>query len=79
MFLSLRSICLWDLREPNTYHNRSASAPEWALQSPTYTTAAYLKENDHSSSITAVRVLSQTEKYTGFGDFAPLQVGKIIN
>ncbi|KDR24443.1 WD repeat-containing protein 60 isoform X2 [Zootermopsis nevadensis] len=56
------SLCVWDLREKSHYHKKvETEHGEWVLRSPTYNTAAILKDKGHLSKVVALQPLVGTE------------------
>ncbi|KAJ8684293.1 hypothetical protein QAD02_020085 [Eretmocerus hayati] len=66
------SICLWDLQEDATWHQKikdKIHEMEWTIRSPTYTTAGSWEIQGHSVPVVALRVISKID-YDRTGELA---------
>ena len=63
-YILIRSICLWDLREEESWHQKiidKLNEMDWVIRSPTYSTAGIWENEAHSSSIVSIKTLSNVD------------------
>ncbi|OXU23624.1 hypothetical protein TSAR_005944 [Trichomalopsis sarcophagae] len=74
------TVCLWDLREEETWHQRiidKVNEMDWVVRTPTYTTAGNWEVEAHMSSVVAIRIISrlgQDEAETLSEKFVSIQI-----
>lgn len=75
-----RSICAWDLREDESWHQRivdKINEIDWVIRSPTYTTAGNWEIDSHLCPVIAIRILSRIDREDGdelSDKFASIQI-----
>lgn len=76
----IRTICLWDLREDEMWHQTvtdKINEMDWVIRTPTYTTAGNWEVEGHESQIVSIRILSKMEwnSSESFDNkFVPIQI-----